>query len=90
MLPAQLTVGCHLCLRGTARIEDNDGQWHRGGQWSFDVKVQLTAAASRGEGAAIEDWLEQSARLGKIRPDRQRYINILVRPKIVKRHSRNE
>ena len=33
--------------------------------------------------------LGQSARFGKLRPGRQTCINILMRPKIVKRHSRS-
>lgn len=52
--------------------------------------MQPTAALNAAAKAKhVRTGLRQSARFGKLRPNRQRCINILVRPKIIKRYSRS-
>src|SRR5271165_286337 len=76
----QRTVGCHLCLRGTTRIEEMMDIGIAADNGRFEVKVQLTAAASRCEGQAREDWLEQCCETRKDQSGRAKVHQIRRAP----------
>jgi hypothetical protein len=58
MLPAQRTIGCHLCLRGTARIEETIDIGMAPGNRGLSYECNRLRPASRCEGQAREDWFE--------------------------------